>query len=121
MKEKSKFLKYLKSIGLFLAACILAIVSFPAYVIYAFGKALCDKDEISDFYQTLWETLMGMNDINNCKAGISIVDRQNQKLKQYIEDIKKAPYQKDNMNEAAKYNAMWDVIHKYNEEFNIKD
>ena len=121
MTKKQKILRWTKSIALFLFGAILVTVSFPAYIIYAFGKTLCDKDEISDFYESLWETMVGLKNLSDVKIGARQIHRENEKLKQYIEDIKKAPYQKDDMNTAAKYNAMWDVIYKYNEEFNIED
>ena len=121
MTKTKMIIGYTKNIALFLFGAIIVTVSFPAYIIYAFGKTLCDKDEISDFYESLWETMMGLKNLSDVKVGARQALRENKKLKQYIEDIKKAPYQRDDMNEAAKYNAMWDVIYKYNEEFNIED
>ena len=95
------------------------VLSFPAYV-YAFGKVLCDKDEINEFYESLWETMMGLKDVSDVKIGARQFHRQNERLKQYIEDIKNAA-DKTPENTSAKYNATWDVIYKYNEEFSIKD
>ena len=120
MTKGQKIKRWTINIALFLASSIIIVLSFPAYVIYAFGKALCDKDEISEFYESLWETMMGLKNLSDVKIGARQIHRQNERLKQYIEDIKNAA-DKAPENTAAKYKAMWDVIYKYNEEFSIKD
>jgi len=118
MKTKHKIIGTIKNVLLLITAIVLVVITSPFYVVYAFGKTLCDKDEWSYFYDSLWEMLLGLKDVSGVKSAARMVNRENEKLKQYIEDIKKAA-DKAPENTAAKYNAMWDVIYKYNEEFNI--
>ena len=46
----NKVAKFSINVLLTIASFVAALVAYPMYVVYSFGKALCDIDRFSDFF-----------------------------------------------------------------------
>lgn len=81
MKEK------IKRILLILMAMVMVLITAPFYVIYAFGKTLCDYDEWIGFFEKLWTLFFVPIDIENLKLCEKHLIAENEKLKKRIEEL----------------------------------
>ena len=81
MKEK------IKRILLILMAMVMVLITAPFYVIYAFGKTLCDYDEWIGFFEKLWTLFFVLIDIENLKLSEKYLRDENEKLKKRIEEL----------------------------------
>lgn len=81
MKEK------IKRILLILMAMVMVLITAPFYVIYAFGKTLCDYDEWIGFFEKLWTLFFVPIDIENLKVSEKHFREENEKLKKRIEEL----------------------------------
>lgn len=81
MKEK------IKRILIILMAMVMVLITAPFYVIYAFGKTLCDYDEWIGFFEKLWTLFFVPIDIENLKLSEKYLRDENEKLKKRIEEL----------------------------------
>lgn len=81
MKEK------IKRLLLILMAMVMALITASFYVIYAFGKTLCDYDEWIGFFEKLWTSFFVPVDIENLKLSEKYLRDENEKLKKRIEEL----------------------------------
>lgn len=81
MKEK------IKRILLILMAMVMVLITAPFYVIYAFGKTLCDYDEWIGFFEKLWTLFFVPIYIENLKLSEKYLRDENEKLKKRIEEL----------------------------------
>lgn len=81
MKEK------IKRILLILMAMVMVLITAPFYVIYTFGKTLCDYDEWIVFFEKLWTLFFVPIDIENLKLSEKYLRDENEKLKKRIEEL----------------------------------
>lgn len=81
MKEK------IKRILLILMAMVMVLITAPFYVIYAFGKTLCNYDEWIGFFEKLRTLFFVPIDIENLKVSEKYFREKNEKLKKRIEEL----------------------------------
>ena len=79
----------LMNVLLFALIGVFMIIAAPFYVIYAFGKALCDIEGFGDFCTYMANlTKSPLNDRLD-KQAFKRLDEENQRLKSQIKEIKK--------------------------------
>ena len=103
--------KIVQNTSLLLFGLLLCIIALPFYVIYCFGKALCDMDEWQDFTNALWESVSGLHKAKRTVDYLRGLNIKCQHLRHYMDEVQ------DAVNEADMYNLISEILERYNKEF----